>query len=89
MVVDERRRDRLRERLREVLGPDEGSDLMELLPSVRWDEVATKRDLDALASQMRAEFRGELNSQTRTLIVVLSSMFLSVAGLAFAIARLT
>jgi len=93
MAIDENRRVRLRRRLQELLGTEEGSDLMELLPSVSRDQIATKADIEALAvriaNELRAEFRGELNAQTRTLITVLSSMFLSVAGLAFAIARLT
>jgi len=66
---------------------------MELLPSVSWNEIATKSEVEAIVAratnELRAEFRGELNARTRTLITVLSSMFLSVAGLVFAIARLT
>ena len=49
MAVDERDRHRLVERLEAVLGQDEAAILMEHLPPVGWADVATKRDLDALA----------------------------------------
>ena len=49
MAIDERARHRLYERLEAVLGPDEAAILMEHLPPVGWADVATKRDLDALA----------------------------------------
>jgi hypothetical protein len=55
MAIDERARHRLYERLEAVLGPDEASILMEHLPPVGWADVATKRDLDALASATKRD----------------------------------
>jgi hypothetical protein len=48
MVVDERARNRLFQKLEAVLGPNEASILMAHLPPVGWADVATKRDVDAL-----------------------------------------
>jgi len=50
MAIDERARHRLFERLEAVLGTEEATILMEHLPPVGWADVATKRDLDALAA---------------------------------------
>jgi hypothetical protein len=49
MAVDERARHELYRRLEAVLGAPEAATLMEHLPPVGWADVATKRDLDALA----------------------------------------
>jgi hypothetical protein len=46
MVIDERARHQLFQKLEEKLGPDEAAILMEHLPPVGWGEVATKRDLE-------------------------------------------
>lgn len=71
MVLDERARHELFQRLGEVLGLEAAETLMEMLPPVGWADVATKRDLDALEQRMDlrfeslenkllAAFRGEL-----------------------------
>ena len=104
MAIDERARHRLYERLEAVLGPDEAAILMEHLPPVGWADVATKRDLDALAEanrlehhaleqRMMAAWRGDLLQQTRTMILAMittmTTAVLAVGGLSFAAARLT
>jgi hypothetical protein len=100
MVIDEGSRHRLHGKLEQVLGPQEAETLMAHLPPVGWADVATKRDLDALAQLNHAEhealeqrllatFRGELLRQTRTMIFAMLAATASIAGLAFAAARLT
>ena len=58
MAIDERSRHILFLKLEEVLGSEEATILMEHLPPVGWADVATKRDLDALA----VAFRRDLDS---------------------------
>lgn len=79
--MTEESRHKLFQRLEEVLGPEQATTLMEHLPPVGWADVATKRDLealavatkrdlDALAVQLRgemAELRGELRGEIGTL----------------------
>jgi len=49
MAISEESRQHLYLRLEEVLGREEAATLMEHLPPVGWADVATKRDIDALA----------------------------------------
>jgi hypothetical protein len=49
MAISEESRYHLYQRLEEVLGVEEAATLMKHLPPVGWADVATKRDLDALA----------------------------------------
>jgi hypothetical protein len=56
MVLDERSRHELYLRLEEALGADAATTLMEHLPPAGWADVATKRDLDALAERMNLRF---------------------------------
>ena len=67
MARTEESRHQLFQRLEELLGLEEASTLMEMLPPVGWADVATKRDLDQLESRLEArmdrlarEFRGEM-----------------------------
>lgn len=64
MAVDERARHELHGRLDHVLGREEATTLMSLLPPVGWADVATKRDLDSLAHELRAEI-GQLRGEMR------------------------
>jgi hypothetical protein len=92
MAVDERRRQQMDRKLEEVLGPDEASTLMEHLPPVGWSDVARKSDLETLADRLsdrfEAKLESRLNSQTKTLVGLMSAQVLAVAALAFAAARL-
>ena len=95
MVVDERRRHQLYRRLEEVLGQDEAGTLMEHLPPVGWadvarqgDLIALRKDLEVLRAELDSKLEAKLNSQTKTLVALMSAQVVAVAGLAFAAARL-
>jgi hypothetical protein len=87
MTISEETRHRLYLRLEEVLGPDEATVLMEHLPPAGWADVATKRDLDAVASKIETSLerglRGmehELRLLTwRVMLAMLTLMSLAVA----------
>jgi hypothetical protein len=96
MALDERARHELFLRLEQALGPESAETLMELLPPVGWADVATKRDLDALGDKLLAAFRGELlaqsnaiSAQMKTLIFANIGTVVSMAALAFGVAKLT
>ncbi len=57
MVVDERSRHQLYQRLETVLGIAEADTLMAHLPPVGWADVATKQDLASLENRMDARFQ--------------------------------
>ena len=76
MALDERARHELHRKLEEVLGADQASTLMEMLPPVGWADVATKRDLDVLESRfgLRLEavehrLRAEIATSARTALI--------------------
>ena len=97
MALDERARHHLYLRLEEQLGPEAATTLMEHLPPTGWADVATKRDLDKLEVRLKAELLAEVHKalaeQTRTVVLTAAltnvGAILTVAGLAFAAARLT
>ncbi len=60
MQIDERERHALHSRLVDVLGEHEASTLMDHLPPVGWADVATKRDLDHLATTLRGDIEREI-----------------------------
>jgi len=57
-MIDERSRHALYLRLEQVLGSDEAGTLMEHLPPVGWADVATRRDLEVLRTELGAEIAG-------------------------------
>ena len=60
MTISNADRHDLHNALGELLGEREANTLMEHLPPVGWADVATKRDLDHLESQLRGDFRAEI-----------------------------
>ena len=67
MATTEAQRFELREQLIEKIGPEPTMTLMESLPPVSWEKLATKEDLHALEERMHAgfeslgkELRGEM-----------------------------
>lgn len=88
MALTENSRLVLYQRLKEVLGGDEATTLMEYLPPVGWADVATKRDLDNLEERLRAEFkqeiavlRAELKAELAELRVDMANLRTELAGL--------
>ena len=59
MLVDESRRLALLDQLREVLGEEEARTLIECLPPVRWEQLATKDDVKASEERIRTEMNGK------------------------------
>ncbi len=57
MTVDDRTRFNLYRKLEAVLGTEDADALMSHLPPVTWNHVATKDDLQGLATELRAEMR--------------------------------
>lgn len=55
MSVMERRRHALREWVKQSGDEEVAETLMDLLPPVGWADVATKRDLDVMGGELRAE----------------------------------
>jgi hypothetical protein len=88
MPVDERGRHKLYLAFEHLIGTDKADTLMAMLPPVGWADVATKRDLDAVAFELRAAFERGLREQTRIFVTWLlasqaSMVALIVAALAF------
>lgn len=86
----------LHARLRDVLGDEEATTLMAALPGSDRTQLVTTADLDRGLSEVRvevaevrADLRGEMALQTRTLVVALIGSNATLAALAFAAARLT
>jgi hypothetical protein len=99
MAVDEGRRHQLYRRLEEVLGRDEAGTLMDHLPPVGWADVVRRSDIEVLRRELErleerlsdrfsAMLESRLNSQTKTLVGLMTGQVVAVAGLAFAAARL-
>jgi hypothetical protein len=88
MALTEALRHRLFERFEQLTGPDEAEAMMELLPPVGWADVATERDLDAMADKLRVEVH---RGQKQLLLAVLAAnagMAATFAAIAFGAARL-
>jgi hypothetical protein len=84
MPVDERSRHQLYRKLDELMGPQEATTLMELLPPSGWGDLATKRDIEAL----RLELHADMDRLARRLVTWMSSMMVGLTALAFAAGRL-
>jgi hypothetical protein len=67
-------------------------DLDELQVATKRDldelQVGTRKDLDSLKNELLAQFRAEINGQTRTMLFTMSTLMTTIAALAFAAARL-
>lgn len=102
MTLTEEGRHRLHSSLAQAIGADAANTLMEMLPPVGWADIATKRDLDHLATGLRAELtelrsdmrvevadlRSELHSTLRTNNLTMITANAVVVSVAVALARL-
>lgn len=89
-MLDERARNRMHNRLREVMGDDVADTMIDSLPPTGWHELATKQDLQLLEQSLIAAFRGELTGALTTAITSQSrSITFQVVGLFVAFASLT
>jgi hypothetical protein len=78
-VGEQRLRQSLQNRLAELVGADETALLMNYLPPVGWADVATKRDLDVLRSEM-AVLRSDLRTEMAEMRADLSVEIADVRG---------
>jgi hypothetical protein len=88
MAIDEQSRHQMYARLEEVLGPEEARTLMQHLPPVGWADVATKRDLEMLRLEFRADLKDAIQTLTFRILGFVSILMITLAGLAFAAAKL-
>jgi len=87
MPLDERSRHSPYRKLDELMGPQEATTLMELLPPVGWADVATKQDLTVLRTDLEAlrhDLRAEMERLARRVIMWTSSVVVAGMGVAFA-----
>jgi hypothetical protein len=91
MPVDERSRYQLYRKLDELMGAQEATTLMELLPPTGWADVARRQDLEALRlatrqdiEALRLELHADMESLARRVIMWTSSIVVAAVGLAFA-----
>jgi hypothetical protein len=74
--------------LEEAMGPERAAIMMQLLPPVGWGDVATKADLQALRSELRADVREQHAATLRTMVVTMVASHATLVGLVFAAVRL-
>ncbi|MGH8885465.1 MAG: hypothetical protein ACRDYX_09890 [Egibacteraceae bacterium] len=81
MVVDERARHELFDRLEDVLGAEHAVTVMEHLPPVGWADVATKHDLSAEIGLVRRDLSAEIGLVRRDLAALEERLDLRIDGL--------
>jgi hypothetical protein len=91
-MADEAARHDLRQEIASAIGADQAATLMEQLPPVPWDQLATKTDLDQrfelFEHKLVSEFRRQIIEQNRLLFFSTLGAIFTTASLAFAAARL-
>lgn len=81
MPVTEEKRHHLYRRLEAVLGAEEATTMMELVPPVGWADVATRQDLENLNLSIRADLHRELRVQLLAIVGLNLSMLAGVITL--------
>jgi hypothetical protein len=95
MAIDEQRvRQSLHARLAATVGDDEAALLMDYLPPVGWSDVATRRDLDVLRTELQSEMHGirsdlhaEIADLKSTLLMWLVPTVIGSIGLSVTLSR--
>jgi len=100
-LINELSRNKMFNKLQDVLGIEDAEVLIEHLPPVGWADVATKRDLepltirlDSLAGEVRdlrrdfGALRSEMTSQFHTMVFAMMGMMVTLTGLVFAATKL-
>ena len=91
MALDERARNRMHNRFREVMGDDVADPVMDSLSPTGWHDLATKQDLvavetrlesklEVLEHKLTASFERGLRAQTRTFVLANAGMTIALAG---------
>ncbi|MHB8467747.1 MAG: hypothetical protein ACYDH6_18375 [Acidimicrobiales bacterium] len=99
MAVDERARHELFSQLESALGPEAAETLMAYLPPVGWADVATKHDLrefelridqrfEISEQRLLATLRGEMATQTRTLLFAMIGVMFTFTSAVLAAVKL-
>lgn len=95
MAADEAVRSRLHRKLDELRGPEEAALLMTGVPPFPWAEVARRRDLELLRTELRAEIResrgevlAEIGSQTWKIVLANTASTATIAAAVVAAVRL-
>jgi hypothetical protein len=93
-MADDAARHDLRQALTGAIGAEQAATLMEQLPPVPWDQLATKDDIAALdvkfellEHKLVSEFRRQIIEQNRLLFFSTLGAIFTTASLAFAAAR--
>ncbi|HEX9994203.1 MAG TPA: hypothetical protein VGB14_14840 [Acidimicrobiales bacterium] len=97
MAITEATRHRLYQALEQAIGQEEATTLMEHLPPVGWDDVATRRDIDHLRGEMELRFEAlehrllsamhqETKTVYRTVVAAIVGCNAVLAGVALALA---
>jgi hypothetical protein len=73
----------IHEGLVRAMGTDAADVFMEHLPHDGWPDFATKQDVRVSAAELRAELRGEISKQTRTIMLGLVGMTMAMVGSVF------
>lgn len=89
MAISEAARSDLYTGLVEVLGPDRAETLMSAIPLYDLDEVATKRDLQVLKGELRAEISIEVGSLRKTMTNWMLTQSVAIIGAIVGVAFLT
>ncbi len=89
MAISEAARSDLYTGLVEVLGPDRAETLMSAIPLYDLDEVATKRDLQVLKGELRAEISIEIGSLRKTMTNWMLTQSVAIIGAIVGVAFLT